>query len=68
MAPPGRGDLRKCTNWVAERFKCLAFTLEMPFKDTADTPEPQQQWSPERSIRFGAAMLGAVVETLADLR
>lgn len=27
---------------VAQRFDCLAVTLEMPFKDVADHPEPEQ--------------------------
>lgn len=53
---------------MAQRFDCLALTLEMPFKDTAGAPEPVQGWSPERSARLGAAMLDAVVAVLPKLR
>jgi len=28
-------------------------TLEMPFKDNADQPDPVHGWSPERSARLG---------------
>ena len=35
---------------VGEEFGCLAMTLEMPFKDTVDTPDPVKGWSPERSL------------------
>lgn len=31
-----------CCLQVAQRFDCLAVTLEMPFKDTADFPDPVQ--------------------------
>ncbi|GEQ98078.1 hypothetical protein JCM17844_17150 [Iodidimonas gelatinilytica] len=45
---PGTADLKKCTDWVAERFGCPALTLEMPFKDNANAPEPTFGWSPDR--------------------
>jgi hypothetical protein len=41
---------------------------EMPFKDTADSPEPIQGWSPERSMKLGASMLHAVLAVLPQLR
>lgn len=48
---------------------CLvASPLRRPFKDTASHPEPVQGWSPERSMRLGAAMLTAVNEVLPQLR
>ncbi|MBP9931683.1 MAG: hypothetical protein KBF63_20605, partial [Rhodoferax sp.] len=28
------------TNWMAQAFDCLSFTIEMPFKDNADLPDP----------------------------
>jgi len=31
---------------VAERFKCLSFTLEMPFKDTQDCEDSVHGWNP----------------------
>ena len=47
-SPPGKGNLTMCANYVAETFGCLSLTLEMPFKDNADRPEPEFGWSPER--------------------
>jgi hypothetical protein len=38
--------MKKNTDYMAETFDCLAMTLEMPFKDTADTPVPEIGWSP----------------------
>lgn len=34
------------THWVAERFDCLANTLEMPFKDNDNLPFEDTGWSP----------------------
>ncbi|MGX5174173.1 M14 family metallopeptidase [Aliikangiella sp. IMCC44653] len=51
---PGEADLRICSNYITQTFNCLSLTLEMPFKDTADTPMPIQGWSPERSIKLGS--------------
>src|SRR5262249_41728040 len=45
---PGVGDLRTAGNWVGESFDCLSFTLEMPFKDAANHPDPERGWTPER--------------------
>ena len=67
-SPPGKGNLTMCANYVAEAFGCLSLTLEMPFKDNADRPEPEFGWSPERSRNFGAAHLDAIAAILDDLR
>jgi len=65
---PGKGNLTMCANYVAEAFGCLSLTLEMPFKDNADRPEPEFGWSPERSRAFGAAHLDALAAIVDDLR
>jgi murein tripeptide amidase MpaA len=65
---PGRADMRIAAHAIGQRYDCLAVTLELPFKDTAGAPEPVQGWSAERSLRFGAAALGAVLEVLPHLR
>ncbi|MEW5306259.1 MAG: hypothetical protein WDW36_008735 [Sanguina aurantia] len=65
---PGQANLTLASKAVGARFGCLAVTLEMPFKDATGLPEPLQGWSPERSSRLGAAMLGAVLEVLPALR
>jgi murein tripeptide amidase MpaA len=67
-APPGKGNLTMCANWVAEQFGCLSATLEMPFKDAAGTPDERVGWSPARCRRFGAAALDALHSVMDDLR
>jgi len=57
---PGSADLRKCTDYIAETFGCLAMTLEMPFKDAANRPDPEAGWSPQRSAALGAVFVDAI--------
>ena len=57
---PGEGNLTMCSNQVAERFDCLATTLEMPFKDNANAPDAAEGWSPERSRQLGRSVLEAI--------
>ena len=45
---PGKANLTICSNALAERFDCLAMTLEMPFKDDANHPDTDFGWSPAR--------------------
>lgn len=58
--PPGTANLGMCSNYVGETFSCLAMTLEMPFKDTVDTPDAIQGWSPERCRKLGESNLDAI--------
>lgn len=62
--PAGKGNLAMSTNQLAERFGCISMTLEMPFKDHDDSPDPVQAWSPERSRRLGRDCLAALLEWL----
>lgn len=64
---PGEANLAIASNAVGEKFKCVAMTLEQPFKDTADDPQHEQGWSPERSMVFGASVLNAIADVEADL-
>jgi murein tripeptide amidase MpaA len=64
---PGKADLSMCSNYVAKEFKCPAITLEMPFKDTKDDPQPLQGWSPERSQKLGASAIDALYAIIDDL-
>ncbi len=64
VASPGKGNLAMATSQLAERFGCVAMTLEMPFKDHDDAPDPVQGWSPERSKLLGRECLAALVEWL----
>jgi murein tripeptide amidase MpaA len=56
------------TNWIGQQFDCLAFTIEMPFKDNADLPDAQVGWSGERSKRLGASVLQPVLAVVDQLR
>jgi murein tripeptide amidase MpaA len=42
---------------VAQQFGCLAFTIEMPFKDNANLPDSHVGWNGERSRKLGASVL-----------
>jgi hypothetical protein len=68
LDPPNEANLALASNQVGQRFDCLSFTFEMPFKDTIDDPNPVTGWSPERCQRLGAAMLTAVEVVLPMLR
>ncbi len=67
-AGPGRANLTMSTNQLAERFGkshgCVSMTLEMPFKDNEDLPDPAQGWSPERSKLLARDCLAALAEWL----
>lgn len=63
-AARGKANLAMSTNQLAERFGAVAMTLEMPYKDLADFPEPEQGWSPERCMLLGRECMAALVEWL----
>lgn len=65
---PGEANMTVASNWVADHFDCLASTLEMPFKDNNNLPDPTMGWSPERSIKLGEASLVAMLAVVDDLR
>jgi murein tripeptide amidase MpaA len=56
------------TNWIGERFDCLALTLEMPFKDNADWPDLHVGWNGERSKKLGASVLVPLLAVLDSLK
>ncbi|MEH3108244.1 MAG: M14-type cytosolic carboxypeptidase [Sphingomonas fennica] len=64
----GKANLSMATNQIAERFGAVALTLEMPFKDNDDLPDPVYGWSAERSARLGADCLGALHLIVGELR
>ena len=63
LAGAGRANLSMSTNQLAERFGAVAMTLEMPFKDNDDAPDPERGWSPARS----KALAHDCLATLADV-
>ncbi len=65
---PGKANLSICSNQVGQRFDCLSMTIEMPFKDNANMPDPIQGWSPERSAHLGQSVLNVVLNICDELR
>ena len=49
---------------ITHAFGCLSLTLELPFKDNANDPDPQTGWSGARSAALGAAVLQPILATL----
>ena len=49
---------------ITHAFGCLALTLELPFKDNANAPDPETGWDGARSARLGAAMLQPILQAL----
>lgn len=68
LDPPGTADLRLANMYMAERFDCLSFGLEMPFKDNANRPDFEVGWSPARCRRFGRSVLEASLACVDKLR
>ena len=56
----GQANMSYCSNSLAERFNAPMMTLEMPFKDAADTPDLEQGWSPERCMKLASSCLDAL--------
>ncbi|WP_117234822.1 M14 family metallopeptidase [Vibrio maerlii] len=64
---PGKANLTVGSNWVGEQFKCLSYTVEMPFKDHISQADELYGWSPDRSAAFGHDTLAAVWATVDKL-
>lgn len=64
---PGKANMTVCSSQIAERFNCLSFTIEMPFKDNDDLPNELYGWSGERSALLGASVLNPVLFVIDDL-
>jgi murein tripeptide amidase MpaA len=67
ISPPGKANLSMSTAQLAERYGALSMTLEMPFKDNEDLPDPEQGWSPDRSRALGASCLDALFAILDEI-
>jgi murein tripeptide amidase MpaA len=65
---PGQANLTLATNWIGQNFDCLAFTIEMPFKDNADLPMDDCGWSGERAKKLGTSVLLPMLAVLPGLR
>ncbi|SKB42893.1 M14 family metallopeptidase [Sphingopyxis flava] len=64
QSAPGQANLTMSTTQLAERFGAVSMTLEMPFKDNRDLPDPVAGWSPERSKLLAHACLQTLDQML----
>jgi murein tripeptide amidase MpaA len=64
---PGQANLSMSTAQLAERFGAVSMTLEMPFKDNADLPDPVYGWSTDRCRLLARACLDALNAVLPKL-
>jgi murein tripeptide amidase MpaA len=64
VTKPGKANLTMATNQTAHRFNCLSMTLEQPFKDAANAPQPEVGWSPDRAMALGASVLEPIADFL----
>ena len=53
-----------CCRAVARRYGAIGMTLEMPFKDSLETPDPAEGWSPKASAEMGRSCLEAVLSVM----
>ena len=65
---PGQADLTIASNAVGQAFECLAYTIEMPFKDNNNLPDPLFGWSVQRCQQFGEDILVAAYTVVGSLR
>ena len=65
---PGDANMTMCTNAVSERFACPGLTLEMPFKDNANSVDEEEGWSPRRAVLLGRDAVVPLVAVVNRLR
>lgn len=63
----GQADLSLATHYVGNTFGCLAYTLEMPFKDNDNLPDDDFGWNGQRSLRLGENVLSAFLAVCQNL-
>lgn len=64
---PGKADMTMATSWIAEQFKTMSYTIEMPFKDNIELPDAAYGWSDVRSGKFGHDVLPALLAVVNKL-
>jgi len=60
----GEGAPGMCCRAVARRYDCPALTLEMPFNESREAPDPLRGWSPGASMKMGRDCLKAILAVL----
>ena len=67
VPPPGKANMSMSTAQLAERFGAVSMTLEMPFKDNDDLPDPVHGWSPDRCRALARSCIDALHSIADDL-
>ncbi len=62
----GEAAAGMCNRALGRRFGAIGLTLEMPFHDCVEAPDPVAGWSPAASRRMGRSSLAAILETLTQ--
>ena len=65
--PPGadtKTNLSLASKYIGHTHGCLSMTLEMPFKDNANRPDPEVGWNGARSKALGAACVQPILAAL----
>lgn len=65
---PGQANTTLACNAVGLEFDCLAFTIEMPFKDHDDRPDTSTGWNGARSRQLGKDVLSVAAAMVGQLR
>lgn len=65
---PGQANLALACNWVGQTYDCLAYTVEMPFKDHDLSPDPRTGWNGARSKRLARDVLSVLAVMAGKLR
>ncbi|WP_324733420.1 M14 family metallopeptidase [Pseudomonas paeninsulae] len=65
---PGQANTTLACNAVGLEFDCLSFTIEMPFKDHDDSPNPLTGWDGKRSMQLGQDVLSVAAAMVGALR
>ena len=68
LSAPGQANMTLACNSVGQAFDCLSLTLEMPFKDHDDAPNPQTGWNGLRSKDLASAVLDVFGQMAGTLR
>ena len=53
--------LKLASKYVGHHFKCVALTLELPFKDNIELPDVIVGWDGDRSAKLGEALLQPIL-------
>ena len=64
---PGKGMTTTSTGYLSKYLGAVSMTLEMPFKDAANAPDPDVGWSPGRAKALGRSAIEAMLAVVDHL-